>query len=467
MVGHIDANEIRYNNHNKSYYFSNDQLEMLTFIVKKSVHKGDKNSFKYKKEKEEMQQAFSALQNARSKLEKCANLNSMIFSSCNSPVIINEVAKETKKMQDEATKKIKDAVKVIEKNCSSYRSYLDISRIPNDLEHKVNNQKYKFVAEKSDLSYSKSIETTWNDFGIPYKNANALSEIAYSEFYEKAPKNKIKNEDVNIIEIEKSNSLLKQQIPENQKNKLKEALNAYVGLEKLQNELLECKRANNIINSNFYLDGAILESVIRNITKYGEKLQNEIVSYKEKVDRKYLPIIENANEINSTRKQEQRLDEINKKLEELKGENQSLENMKSNFENQIQVNKDKLDNISLQEELSKEYHEAHKETTTYHRGTGDEVTFENEYGPYYEYKYDGTEDKKEPRDKLKEASESLGVVKENIDELNSIVTHLEVEKKLIEEELAKTKEKYKKATFLEKLKNIKKNNKSQDTSIRM
>ena len=52
MVGHIDANEIRYNNHNKSYYFSNDQLEMLTFIVKKSVHKGDKNSFKYKKEKE-------------------------------------------------------------------------------------------------------------------------------------------------------------------------------------------------------------------------------------------------------------------------------------------------------------------------------------------------------------------------------------------------------------------------------
>ena len=141
--------------------------------------------------------------------------------------------------------------------------------------------------------------------------------------------------------------------------------------------------------------------------------------------------------------------------------------MKSNFENQIQVNKDKLDNISLQEELSKEYHEAHKETTTYHRGTGDEVTFENEYGPYYEYKYDGTEDKKEPRDKLKEASESLGVVKENIDELNSIVTHLEVEKKLIEEELAKTKEKYKKATFLEKLKNIKKNNKSQDTSIRM
>ena len=316
MVGHIDANEIRYNNHNKSYYFSNDQLEMLTFIVKKSVHKGDKNSFKYKKEKEEMQQAFSALQNARSKLEKCANLNSMIFSSCNSPVIINEVAKETKKMQDEATKKIKDAVKVIEKNCSSYRSYLDISRIPNDLEHKVNNQKYKFVAEKSDLSYSKSIETTWNDFGIPYKNANALSEIAYSEFYEKAPKNKIKNEDVKIIEIEKINSLLEQQIPENQKNKLKEALNAYAGLEKLQNELLECKRANNIINSNFYLDGAILESVIRNITKYGEKLQNEIVSYKEKVDRKYLPIIENTNEINSTRKQEQRLDEINKKAME-------------------------------------------------------------------------------------------------------------------------------------------------------
>lgn len=469
MVGRIDAIEIRHNPQNRSFYFSNNQLEMLLFIAENSVHNGDKKSAKYKKEKAKMSRAHMYLINAEDMLKKSAELNSIIYSSCSSSAITNEVSIETKRMRNTAMKKIKEANKIIEKNRLSYRTLLNASYIPPFLEGKVKGEKYKYVVENSKLSSSISIFDACSAIGISLDDAKKLAEATYHNYYQKAPRNKEKDSEIKSKEVEKINELLELPISENQKSELTKALNGYMELAKLQNELEECKRANEILNSDYYYSAAnYVAKISENISKYEEKLQKKITLYSHKVKMKYSPVIEDVIKNNFIKEKKQRLDELNKKLSELNISGQSLKKVKSNIEKNIQINKNKLDDINLQEELSRVYHESHKETTTYHSGTGDEVTFENEYGPYYEYKYDGTEDKKEPRNNLQEANESLETVEENMSELNELVTELEVEKRFIEKELEKAKEEYKKSTFLEKLKKkVQKNKDNQQNSMKM
>lgn len=479
------------------YYASDNQLEMLKFLINSVILKEQykeltKLDLKERKKVQEVEKAISDATKLIDTVTRTLNEFNKIKTSINDYGIEYSYIKNVEnKIISDTSNKLSDAMKIIKKCKKYYENNVMTTSLPiyDKKMKKIESSRYVFRSlgykeqhMKMPLSLNLNRISIFDDTSPKdiVKQSSKIYEYCYQE---QVNKRKIEERKMNkdkemhypyeAPEIGKLKKLIEQTENDKDERKLTVALDLYKELEKNKFHLYTTEKQKNILLNNANFTRKYFKEYIQDLEKEEEITKAQIKKYEEKIETfktKKKEVNEIVQNVEHKMDLTQKLNDIQSRVFEKEESVEKVRKIVEELRKEKDASKASYDSKAFEAYQTK-YIPERKHTDQHYRSDGDVTSWEYTEPAHEEYIHDektrnfimGTS--KEDLDKVtKELEEQEGLLRALENELNDL-KRLEQESKL---NLEKFRQEYKKQSFLEKLKErVKVKNQNQNNSMKI